>query len=191
MDLPSLTDYEKAPYVAAINQNINNNFISLLIINSFVSPNTGIGQTATSGATLLGKSASEVLSNQLSNWLSQISKNVNIGVNYRPGDNISQEEVEVALSTQLFNDRVTVSSNLGVATGQNTTSSNKNSNQIVGDVDIEVKLNKFLKLFVYNHTNQYDILQYTAPYTQGLGIVYRKEFNTVKDLIRKKKIKKK
>jgi len=191
VDLPSLTDYEKAPYVAAINQNINNNFISLLIINSFVSPNTGIGQTATSGATLLGKSASEVLSNQLSNWLSQISKNVNIGVNYRPGDNISQEEVEVALSTQLFNDRVTVSSNLGVATGQNTTSSNKNSNQIVGDVDIEVKLNKFLKLFVYNHTNQYDILQYTAPYTQGLGIVYRKEFNTVKDLIRKKKIKKK
>jgi len=187
VDLPSMLDYEKGPYLAAINQNINNNFISLLVINSFVNPNAGIGSAASAGASLLGKSASEVLSNQLSNWLSQISKNVNIGVNYRPGDNISQEEVAVALSTQLFNDRVSVSSNLGVATGQNIAGDNKNSNQIVGDVDIEVKITKALKLKVYNHTNQYSILQYTAPYTQGLGIVYRKEFNTYRDLFLKKK----
>ncbi|HOH85068.1 MAG TPA: translocation/assembly module TamB domain-containing protein, partial [Bacteroidales bacterium] len=137
-----------------INENLNNNFISLLVINSFVNPNTGIGSATSAGVSLLGKSASEVLSNQLSNWLSQISKNVNIGINYRPGDNISQEEVAVALSTQLFNDRVTVSSNLGVATGQTATGENKNSNQIVGDVDIEVKISKALKLKVYNHTNQ-------------------------------------
>ena len=186
VDLPSLLEYEKDTYLAAINQNINNNFISLLIINSFVNPNTGIGQATTAGASLLGKSASEVLSNQLSNWLSQISKNVNIGVNYRPGDNISEEEVAVALSTQLFNDRLSVSSNLGVATGQNTGNA-KNSNQIVGDVDLELKISKALKLKVYNHTNQYDILQYTSPYTQGLGIIYRKEFNTYKDLFLKRK----
>jgi hypothetical protein len=186
VELPNMTDYEKAPYLAAINQNLNNNFISLLVINSFVSPNVGIAQTAASGATLLGKSASEVLSNQLSNWLSQISKNVNIGVNYRPGDDISQEEVEVALSTQLFNDRVSISSNLGVATGQNN-GLNRSSNQIVGDVDVEVKITNALKLRVFNHTNQYDILQYNSPYTQGLGLVYRKEFNTVKDLFKRKK----
>jgi len=186
VDLPSLLEYEKDAYLAAINQNINNNFISLLIINSFVNPNTGIGQATTAGASLLGKSASEVLSNQLSNWLSQISKNVNIGVNYRPGDNISEEEVAVALSTQLFNDRLSVSSNLGVATGQNTGSA-KNSNQIVGDVDLEVKITKALKLKVYNHTNQNDILQYTSPYTQGLGIIYRKEFNTYRDFFLKRK----
>jgi len=187
VDIPSMLEYEKAPYLAAMNQNINNNFISLLVINSFVNPNTGIGPAVSAGATLLGKSASEVLSNQLSNWLSQISKNVNIGVNYRPGDNISEEEIAVALSTQLFNDRVSISSNVGVATGQNTTGNNKNSNQIVGDVDIEVKITKALKLKVYNHTNQYNILQYTAPYTQGIGIVYRKEFNTYRDLFLKKK----
>ena len=191
VDIPSMQDYEKVPYLAAINQNINNNFISLLVINSFVNPNTGIGSATSAGVSLLGKSASEVLSNQLSNWLSQISKNVNIGINYRPGDNISQEEVAVALSTQLFNDRVTVSSNLGVATGQTATGENKNSNQIVGDVDIEVKISRALKLKVYNHTNQYSILQYTAPYTQGIGIVYRKEFNTYRDLFLKNKNKKK
>jgi len=191
VDIPSMQDYEKVPYLAAINENLNNNFISLLVINSFVNPNTGIGSATTAGVSLLGKSASEVLSNQLSNWLSQISKNVNIGINYRPGDNISQEEVAVALSTQLFNDRVSISSNLGVATGQTTTGENKNSNQIVGDVDIEVKISKALKLKVFNHTNQYSILQYTAPYTQGIGIVYRKQFNTYRDLFLKNKEKKK
>ncbi|MDD4214443.1 MAG: hypothetical protein PHR81_06495 [Bacteroidales bacterium] len=40
---------------------------------------------------------------------------------------------------------------------------------------------------MFNHTNQYDILQYNSPYTQGLGLVYRKEFNTVKDLFKRKK----
>jgi len=187
VDLPSLQDYEKIPYLAAINENVNNNFISLLVINSFVNPNAGIAPAATAG-TALGKSASEVLSNQLSNWLSQISKNVNIGINYRPGDNISEEEVAVALSTQLFNDRVSISSNVGVATGQNlNNSNNKNTNQIVGDVDIEVKINKALKMKFYNHTNQNNILQYTAPYTQGIGILYRKEFNTYRDLFLNKK----
>ncbi len=173
VDFPALTDFEKGPYVSAINQNINNNFLSLLVINSFVNSGSGVAQSGLSNATFLGKSASEVLSNQLSNWLSQISKSIDIGVNYRPGDNISQEEVEVALSTQLFNERVNIESNLGVNTGY---SSNKNSNQIIGDVNIEVKITKALKFRVFNRTNQYDVLQFVAPYTQGLGITYRKEF---------------
>ena len=184
VDLPTLTDFEKEPYISSINQNLNNNFISLLIINSFVNSGSGIGQSTLSNATFLGKSASEVLSNQLTNWLSQISKNIDIGVNYRPGDNISQEEVEVALSTQLFKDRVNIESNLGVNTGQNTNS--KNSNQIIGDVNIEITINKALKFKVFNRTNQYDVLQFTSPYTQGIGITYRKEFYNRKDLFRKK-----
>ncbi|MEI6123083.1 MAG: translocation/assembly module TamB domain-containing protein [Bacteroidota bacterium] len=184
VDLPTLTEFEKGPYISAINQNINNNFISLLIINSFVNSGNGIGQSTLSNANFLGKSASEVLSNQLTNWLSMISKDIDIGVNYRPGDNISQEEIEVALSTQILNDRVNIESNLGVNTGK---SNSKNSNQIIGDVNIEVKINKALKFRVFNRTNQYDVLQFVAPYTQGIGITYRKEFNTKKDPFIKKK----
>jgi hypothetical protein len=184
--LPSLNDFEKAAYLTAINQDMNNNFISLLIINSFVRSSVASGNNySAANASLLGRSASEVLSNQLSNWLSQISQNVDIGINYRPGDNITQEEVEVALSTQLFNDRVTIESNLGVSTGQGGTA-NINANQIVGDVNVDVKLTKSLKLNVFNRSNQYDALQNIAPYTQGIGISYRKEFNTLKDLFKKR-----
>jgi hypothetical protein len=189
IDFPTMTDFEKGPYLSVINQNLNNNFITLLIMNSFYGSGSGIAGNTLGGASLLGKSASEVLSNQLTNWLSQISKKVDIGINYRPGQNLSQEEVAVALSTQLFNDKVLIESNLGVSTGQNTSS--QNSNQIVGDVNVEIKLNNTLRFKVFNRTNEFDALQYISPYTQGLGIVYRREFNNWKDLFKKhqKKVK--
>ena len=184
INLPSLNDFEKMPYITAINQNLNDNFISLLIVNSFVRSSIATGSNyAGAEAGMIWRSASEALSNQLSNLLSQVSKNVDVGINYRPGDNITQEEIEVALSTQLFNDRVTIESNLGVSTGQGGTG--KTSNQIVGDVNVEVKLSKNLKLKVYNKSNQYDILQNIAPYTQGIGISYRKEFNHIRELFKR------
>jgi hypothetical protein len=61
-------------------------FISLLVINNFISSaefgSNSFGGTSTGVA---GVTASELLSNQLSNWLSQISNDFDIGVNYRPG----------------------------------------------------------------------------------------------------------
>ena len=52
---------------------------------------------------------------RLSRWLSKISNNVDIGFSYRPGDNITTDEIELALSTQLLNDRVTLSANGNMA----------------------------------------------------------------------------
>jgi hypothetical protein len=188
IDLPTMTDFEKGPYISAINQNLNNNFIMLLVINRFSGSGGGIAGNSLSGGGvgLLGESASEILSN----WLSQITNKVNIGFNYRPGQNLTREEVAIALSTQLFNNKVLIESNLGVNTGQ--TTNNQNTNQIVGDVNVEIMLNNTLRFKVFNRTNEYDALQYIAPYTQGLGIVYRKEFNNWKELFKKqsKKVKK-
>ena len=58
----------------------------------------------------------EMLSNQLSNWLSQISNDFDIGFVYRPGykQDINPQEVEVALSTQLLNDKVVINGNFDV-----------------------------------------------------------------------------
>ncbi|MCK7540550.1 MAG: translocation/assembly module TamB domain-containing protein [Marinilabiliales bacterium] len=59
-----------------------------------------------------------MLSNQLSNWLSQISNDFDIGFNYRPGNEITDQEVEVALSTQLLNNKVTLNGNVDVGGNQ-------------------------------------------------------------------------
>jgi hypothetical protein len=129
----------------------------------------------------MGVTTTEMLSNQLSNWLSQISNDFDIGFTYRPGNEISTQEVEVALSTQLLNDRVTINGNFDVA-GQEASSSTKD---ISGDFDVEVKLTEKVRLKVFNRSND-NILYETAPYTQGFGFFFRQEFNRFRDIFRRK-----
>lgn len=153
--------------------------ISLLVLNNF-SFNTGNNSITNS----LGISGFELLSNQVSNLLSQVSNTIDIGINYRPGDNISSQEFEVMLRTQLFNDRVTIDGNLGV-TGNEKSSQASN---IVGDVNVEVKLTDDgrFKFKAFNRSNNLDLLYSTSPYTQGIGFSYRKEFNHFGELFKKR-----
>ncbi|MBN2745515.1 MAG: hypothetical protein JXR34_02230, partial [Bacteroidales bacterium] len=46
---------------------------------------------------------------------------------------------------------------------------------------------KNLRARVFNRTNYDDPLTRKAPYTQGAGIVYRKEFNTLEELFNRAK----
>jgi hypothetical protein len=153
--------------------------LSLLIFNSF-SFNNGTGDNSL--ANNVTGSSMQIVANQLSNWLSQISKDVDIGINYRPGSELTNEEVEVALSTQLWDERVTIDGNFGYQNIQDNPSANTSS--IVGDINVEVKLTKDgrLRLKAFNRTNTVDLLDNTSPYTQGVGIFYRKEFNNLKEL---------
>ena len=166
------------------NEELNKQIISLLVLNRFVTPESykGGAQVAeTRSGNAVGMNSSELLSNQLSHWLSQISKDFDIGVNYRPGDELTHDEVELALSTQILNDRVTLNGNVGVGGNQAT-----QSNNFVGDFEIDVKINKSGKLMVkgFNRSNT-DIINDTAPYTQGFGLFYREDFETFDDLIKR------
>lgn len=158
--------------------------ISLLVIGSFAS-SSGIDNFS------IGNSSLDVLSGQLSSWLSQISKDFDIGLYYRPGDQLSSEELEVALSTQLFNERVTIDGNFGMVNNRNTT---QNASKLVGDFDINVKLTRDgrLRLRAYNHSNVNNWITSSAfdrysPYTQGVGLFYRQEFDQFSELFRRKR----
>jgi len=109
----------------------------------------------------------EMLSNQLSHWFSQISNDVDIGVSYRPGDEITSDEFEVALSTQMFNNWVTLNSNVGYGNYQT-----EDMSKIIGDFDVEVKINRkgTIRAKAYTHTNN-DIYE-TSPYnTRGRNLI--------------------
>ena len=126
-----------------------------------------------------------VITSQLSNWLSQISKDFDIGINYTPNDRLTNEELEVALSTQLFDDRLVIEGNFGVIRGDK--NSTNNANNIVGDVDISFKLTKRLSLKAYNHTNirnNYYIYSFEnySDFTQGVGISFSQSFDNVKEI---------
>ena len=163
-------------------EEMSRQFLYLLVMNSFYpDPSYASAEGATSsGASAMGVTTTEMLSNQLSNWLSQISNDFDIGFAYRPGNDISSQEVEVALSTQLLDDRVTINGNFAVA-GQETSN---NMNDLTGDFDVEVKLTEKVRLKVFNRSN--DNLYYeTAPYTQGFGFFFRQEFNKLRDIFRR------
>jgi hypothetical protein len=161
-------------------------FISLLVINNFISSaqfgSNALGGTSTGVA---GVTASELLSNQLSNWLSQISNDFDIGVNYRPGDAISNDEVEVALSTQLLNDRIIFSGNLDVLADEVRTAGGEASN-IVGDFDLEFKITDKISVKAFNRVNDDRIIR-PSLYTQGVGLIYRSEFDSISDLFKNRK----
>ncbi len=163
-------------------EELSKQFIYLLVMNSFFADPSF---RASSGATSTGTSAAlvtstEMLANQVSNWLSQISNDFNVGFLYTPGTrDINSQELQVALSTQLLNDKVTINGNFDVAgTGAEET-------PLIGDFDVEIALTEKVRFKVFNRYNK----PYTgkgAPYTQGLGLTYRQDFNKFSDLFRRK-----
>jgi len=165
-------------------EELNRQFLYLLIMNSFYYVNTA----SSTGTSAMAVTTTEMISTQLSNWISQISKDFDLGFVYRPGtgtkeSEINPQELQVALSTQLLNDKVILNGNLDVMGTSGTASSN--TGQIMGDFDAEIKLTEKLRLKVFNRVN--DIYTGLGPYTQGIGILFTRDFNKLSDLFRSKK----
>jgi hypothetical protein len=185
VEFPDLNDAAKQHIYARLDTNdqamMSQQMMSLLILNSF-SSSTG----STSG---VGFNTFSLLTNQLSNWLSNISNDFDIGVNYRPGDQVTAQEVEVALSTQLWDERVLIDGNVGVK-GSETT---QNNNSIVGEVTVEYKITPDgnVRIKAFNKSNNDDLSKTYAPYTQGIGIFYTKEFNKFREIFNFRKRKEK
>jgi hypothetical protein len=168
--------------IRSVQQEKDRQFFSLIAINKFLPTGNGVTDALANSATGTKSTVSEMISSQMSNWLSQLSDEFDIGLNYRPGDEISSDEVALAFSTQLFNDRLTVSTNLGYSMGSST---NQNPSQVIGDVNVEYKINKdgTFRVRGYNESNEFDVTrQGQSPYTQGVGVSYSEEFEKFGDI---------
>ena len=178
--LPSLEENTSAMIDASIvnEEEMNRQVFSLLMLNKFAAPQSGL---QASGA--VGASYSELLANQLTNLLSKskVSEYVEIGVN-----EIKSDELEVAVSKSFFNDRVVVSGNIGSSSNQNEVQSQSSS--VVGDFNIEyvIKKDGKLKANAFRKSNDYNLFNSNfAPYTEGVGLFYREDFNTWLGLMKK------
>ena len=180
INLPSSGDRAKSLIGAMDQEEKNIQLLSLMLLSKFYTPEYLRGGEEIGSGNAVGKNASELLSNQLSSWLSQMSDDFDIGVNYRPGDEISNDELEVALSTQLFNDRVAVDGNIGLGDYE------KTSSNIVGNVNVDVKINKkgTVRIRGFNRVNDNE-MESSSLYTQGVGLYYRSDFDSFGELLRK------
>lgn len=161
--------------------------LSLLVMNRFL-PGDNRSTTFEASSSGFGANASELLSVQLTNWVSQLTDKVEVGINYRAGDKLNSDQLEVMLATRLFNDWVSVETNVGF-TGSNQGNRQNNSN-LVGDFNIDVKITEDGKFHfkAFNRSNNINFLtNFNSLYTQGIGFYYKQEFNSLKDIFGKRK----
>ncbi len=167
-------------------QEMNQQVFSLLVLNRFM-PSAGSGDDFNYDKGAPGiNNGYEFLSNQLSNWFSRISDDFDVGVNYRPANELNSEEVDLSLSTEILNDRLLLDGNVGYTGNAADYNPNQNSN-FIGEFTAEYKLSKDGRFRVkgFNRSTNNSLIQLNSPYTQGVGLFFREEFDTIGELWRK------
>ena len=181
INIPDLDPTTKSLVESALNteDKIQRQFVALLLTGTFLpAEQSGI----VNNTDMLYSNVSEIMSNQLNNILQRLSIPVDLGLGYHPNDN-GTDIFDVAVSTQLFNNRVVVNGTIG--NRQYSTTTNPNGD-VVGDLDIEVKLDKpgkfRLNLFSHSADEYTNYLDYSQR--NGVGLTYQKEYNKFGDFLR-------
>lgn len=174
LEFPTLTSDidRKVRSIVSTEEMLNRQIIYLLALNRFYTPDY---MSTTKGNELFSV-ASSTISSQLSSMLGQLSDKWMISPNLRSekGD-FSDVEVDVALSSRLLNNRLLLDGNFGYR------DKSLNTNQFIGDFDIEYLLNKSgsIRLKAYNHFNDQNYYVRSATTTQGVGVMFKHDFDNI------------
>ena len=154
-------------------------FLSLLVSNSFL-PDEQSG--IVNNTSLLTSNVSAIMSNQLNNIFQKLDIPLDLGLNYQTNDR-GNDIFDVAVSTQLFNNRVIVNGNIG---NRQYTSGSTN-NDVVGDLDIEIKIDRpgAFRLNLFSHSADQYTNYLDNSQRNGVGLTYQQEFNSFKEFFRK------
>ena len=180
LELPNERDEVQAlvrNYIPTDEQ-MNMQILYLLGIGKFYTPEN---VDATGNSNMMSSVLSSTLSGQLNNALSQIidSNNWNFGTNFSTGEKgWTDMEFETMLSGQLLNNRLLINGNFGY---RDNPMANTN---FVGDFQAEWLVNRSgdIRLKAYNETNDRYYTK-TNLTTQGIGIVFKKDFNKWNELL--------
>jgi hypothetical protein len=163
-------------------QELKRQVFSLIILRRFSPPES----FNTSGSVV--SSLSELLSNQLSYWMSQVDENLEIDVDIASMDQESFNTFQLRFSYTFMNGRLRVT---GDGTFNNTsgqpTSTQGNPSSVAGDWTVDYKLTADGKLRVkmYSRTNVNPILtsvNNSTTMTTGASIIHTQSFDELKDL---------
>jgi translocation and assembly module TamB len=176
---------------------LNKQVFALLTLNRFISEdplesNGAGGLSSTSRA-----SASRILTQQLSNLSEKYVKGVdlNLGVNsyedYSSGQEEGRTQLQLGVSKKLLNDKVTVQVG-GNVDIEGEKAKQNNASDVAGNISIEYKLTEDgrykLKGF---RENEYENPIEGELTKTGFGVIYRRNYNKLKELFSKPQPKKK
>ena len=161
-------------------QSIATQFMYLLVSGAFYSDSS---TSSSIGATASATTGFELLSNQLSNWLS--SDDYNIILRYRPRSELTSDEIDFGFSKSLVNDRLLVELE-GNYLVDNRMAASSNLSNFMGEAYITwlIDQNGNLKLKGFTQTiDRFDENQ--GLQETGVGVYYKEDFNNWADLKRR------
>jgi len=152
-------------------------FFSLLLFRQF-QPLRGTTNNASRGSNALN----ELLANQINAVLNQVSGNYDLRVKMNDDETAQQSTYELGFSTSFLDERLMVSGSFGVSqTRTGSSASLGSSNPLIGDINLEYKLNRSgtFRVNAFNRSNQFTVIQQhnLGPFTQGIGIYYQESFS--------------
>lgn len=179
LDLPSLSTEASQMVYSIINseEEMNQQVLYLLAIGRFYQP-SGInsdedrtGQTTLAMQSFLSGTVSQKLNQILNQYIG--NNNWTVGANITPGaDGFNNAEYEGLLSGKMFNNRLLFNGQFGYRDNITT-----NSQSFIGDFSLKYLLtpNGNVALKAYNQTNDRYFTRNSLN-TQGIGIIFQKEF---------------
>lgn len=160
---------------------MNYQAFSLLMLGDFYRQNLGV-QEGINLSESFTRSTSEVLVSQFGTWITAgLGSYVDVELDYTTGNNPynslvqSGDEIRLGVSKDFMDGRLRINSSLDMPIA-----SDGSSTLLLGDTQIEYELTKDGRtvLRAFNRSNRNDpLLQNTGPYTQGVGIQFRKDFD--------------
>ncbi len=198
IDLPTLSSDAEQMVRSVLNseQGLNQQVLYLLAVGRFypqISNNATQETTSQPGQASLAMQSilSGTLSQQINTVLANVIKNNNwnFGANIATGnEGFANAEYEGTLSGKLLNNRLLINGEFGYRDNVAT-----NTSSFIGDFDIKYLLFPTGNLSVnfYNRSNERYFTRNSLT-TQGIGLIMKKDFTTIKDLfhLNKKKSKK-
>ena len=180
IEIPDLNPMIQSRVESALSteDKVQRQFLSLIVSNNFL-PDEQSGIVNNTSA--LYSNVTEMLANQLNNIFEKLDIPLDLGLNYQPNEQ-GNDLFDVAVSTHLFNNRVTVNGNIG--NKQYTTGSTQND--VVGDLDIEIKLNRSgaFRLNLFSHSADQFSNYLDNSQRNGVGLMYQTEFNSFRKFLK-------
>lgn len=155
--------------------------VYLLVLNKFYTPSYTLNPYASNDFSAVASSA---ISSQISSIMNSFTDKVQLGTNIRTSqDGIEDTEVEMLLSSQLLNNRLLFNGNFGYK--NNATQ----KNAFIGEFDLEYLLTPSgdIRLKAYNHANDMYMFLKQALTTQGVGVMYKKDFTRLSDIFKRRR----
>jgi hypothetical protein len=188
LDLPTINDDAKQMIFSLINseEEMNQQVLYLLAVGRFYTTgnnNANINGTQQYSQTSLAMQSiiSGTVSQQINSVLSNVINNTNwnFGANISTGDEgWNNAEYEGVLSGRMLNNRLLFNGQFGYRDNPNATTS------FIGDFDLRYLIvpNGNFAIRVYNQTNDRYFTRNSLN-TQGIGIILKKDFFNIKDLL--------